>query len=453
MNRNDKVRLQIMSIALIGGLALVLYLVLNLFLTVANANRLDELQQHHYPVIEEIRTLKQDLVSVREGFAAAVGLGDQLLLQESKQLGADILQRITSIQQHQQLQKQAQPVFDSVSLYLQTSNYLASTLLHDPEQIPVYQAAMEGSLQEFDAAMVDLEHLLLQRQKMYQALLVETRQAADTANLWAAILGASVIVLLLGLAFMVSRRVLADINESDRLKDEFLATISHELCTPMNGVVGAHSMLQDMDLADDQREWLDIARSSSDNMMNTIEAVLQYSEIAAGKAQLIRKQFTLQKGLAELQREFRQGFAERGLAFECIAGDILYQPLLGDEVRVLYVIRQLVSNGLKFTEHGGVQVRVEADSDSVDDPMVRVRVEDTGPGIPPQHLARLQQPFNQLDGSFSRRHQGMGIGLATCMGVAQLLGGGLSLQNRPEGGLTADFHFPIELLYTENNAL
>jgi len=452
MNRNDKVRLQIMLIALIGGLALVLYLVLNLFLTIANANRLDELQQHHYPLIEDIRALRQDLISVREGFAAAVGLGDQLLLQESMQLGADILQRITSIQQRRQLQQRVQPVFDSVSLYLQTSTHLASTLLNDPEQIPVYQAAMEGSLQEFDAAMADLEDLLTQRQELYQALLVETRQAADRANVWAACLGALVIVLLLGLAFWVSRRVLADINESDCLKDEFLATISHELCTPMNGVVGAHSMLQDMALTDDQREWLDIAQSSADNMMNTIEAVLQYSEMAAGKAQPIRKPFTLHNGLAELQRGFRQGFAERGLAFDCIAGDILHQPLLGDEVRVLYVVRQLISNGLKFTEHGGVQLRFEVDNDRADQPMVRVRIEDTGPGIPLQHLARLQQPFNQLDGSFSRRHQGMGIGLATCMGVANLLGGSLSLQNGPQGGVTADFCFPVELPYTENSA-
>lgn len=444
MNQHAKIRFQILSIAIIGGLALLFYLILNLILALNNAQRLDTLQSHHYPILEELRALKQELASVRETQAAAVGLGDTLLLEDSLRLGDGILRRLHGLRQREvHLAQQARLFSQLVERYLQTGAQLAQTLMQAPETISVYQSAMEGTVMDYNQAKQALDQLMALRQEQYQELMGQTRQAAYRANQWAAGLGALVMLILGVLASAVARRVVRDISASDRLKDEFLGTISHELRTPMNGIVGAHSLLADTTLNESQQEWLAVARDSTGNMMKIIDDVLQYSELAAGRAQPIREPFTLRTCVVPLVQQIRQDCAAKGLLFECRIGPVLDQVLVGNEVRVHFVLRHLLNNAVKFTDQGRVSLVIDTVSDELrpGQHQVRIQVEDTGPGIPQSYLSRLDQPFNQLDGSFSRRHQGMGIGLATCCAVARLLDGALNVTNLPQGGLRVEFRF------------
>ena len=295
-----------MLIALLGGAVFLLYLSVNVVLSIVNANRLDNLQSHHYPIIEEVRSFKQDLISLREGYAAAIGLADPLLLEDSTQLGESIAQRLPSLQNRDQLlQQQSATMVAAVKRYLDSSNQLAHELFENEAMLLSYQGVMERSLKEFDAAIESLDALILQRQNLYQALLVETKHAVNKANLWGALLGGLVIVILVVLAWFVARKVLRDINESDRLKDEFLATISHELRTPMNGIIGAHSLLHETGLDKDQQYWLDVANRSSSDMILTIDDLLQFSELSAGKAQLSIGEFQLRDQLEKLVNDFR----------------------------------------------------------------------------------------------------------------------------------------------------
>ncbi len=448
MNRNAKIRLQIMLIALIGGGVFLVYLLLNVLLSFVNANRLDDLQNHQYPIIEEIQSLKQDLTSLREGYAAAIGLEDPILLEDSIQLGESLALRLSHLQlKEEQLNLEASDTVEAVNRYLSTSHQLAKDLYENAALLPAYQVVMERSLEEFGSAMESLDSLLLKRQGLYQDSLLETKRAVDKANLWGALLGGLVIGFLVVLAWLVSRRVLRDVNESDRLKDEFLATISHELRTPMNGIVGAHSLLRETGLDENQQYWLEVANRSSNNMVMTIDDLLQFSEFSAGKAKLVLNEFQLRTKLDLLLNDIRPDFEAKQLQLNYHCDGIVDRWLSSSEGRILYVVRHLLSNALKFTERGEVTFTIEEANcpELGGEGQIRILVQDNGPGIPQHHMHRLAQPFSQLDGTFSRRHQGMGIGLATCFAIAKLLGGKLTLSTLPQG-LQAEFLLPVEFV-------
>lgn len=437
-----------MLIALIGGGVFLVYLLLNVLLSFVNANRLDDLQNHQYPIIEEIQSLKQDLTSLREGYAAAIGLEDPILLEDSIQLGESLALRLSHLQlKEEQLNLEATDTVEAVNRYLSTSHQLAKDLYENAALLPAYQVVMERSLEEFGAAMESLDSLLLKRQGLYQDSLLETKRAVDKANLWGALLGGVVIGFLVVLAWLVSRRVLRDVNESDRLKDEFLATISHELRTPMNGIVGAHSLLRETGLDENQQYWLEVANRSSNNMVMTIDDLLQFSEFSAGKAKLVLNEFQLRTKLDLLLNDIRPDFEAKQLQLNYHCDGIVDRWLSSSEGRILYVVRHLLSNALKFTERGEVTFTIEEANcpELGGEGQIRILVQDNGPGIPQHHMHRLAQPFSQLDGTFSRRHQGMGIGLATCFAIAKLLGGKLTLSTLPQG-LQAEFLLPVEFV-------
>lgn len=446
MENTARIRLRIMLIALIGGAAFLLYLLVNVVLASINGSRLDELQHHHYPIIEELRLLKQDLQSIREGFAATVGLGDPLLLEDTESLVQGVETRLRELSTRDaQMRGSILALQNGFGHYAEDAMTLAQQLLSHPDDAPRYHEAMTESLLALERLQVELQQLQIKRQKKYANLLKETHDAVNRANLWGAVLGVVVIAVLVLLAWTISRRVVHDIEKSDQLKDEFLAAISHELRTPMNGIIGALSLLRSTGLDEDQGGWLEIASRSANGMMMSIDDLLQFSELAAGQDQLHTGTFRLRPGLEKLLETQRIEFAEKNLLFEFHGGAILDRLVVSHEAKILYVIRHLLSNAMKFTERGGVQLSVSQASQVTEsgDATIRVLVQDTGPGIASEHLGSLFKPFRQQDGSFSRRHQGMGIGLATCHAIAQLLRGSLQVRNRIVGGLEVEFLFPV----------
>ena len=445
MDRNAQIRLQIMLIAIIGGGAFLLYLSINISLATVNANRLDDLQGHHYPIIEQIRMVKQDLISLRETYASAIGMEDTLLLEDSSVLAQSIIDRLSDLQQRDEhLRLGLMPINQSVNEYITASGQLAQNLIANPAQLTIFEASMEQPMAAYYNAMETLNGLLRERERLYGNLLAETKTAVNRANLWGSLLGGVVILVLIGLAWGVARKVLRNINESDRLKDQFLATISHELRTPMNGIIGAHSLLQETQMDEHQNSWLEIARRSSTKMISTIDDLLQFSEISAGKAQVVEEECKLRNNLDKLLIDTRKDCQEKQIEFVCDVGAIVDQTIVSNQNRILFVIRHLLSNALKFTDQGYVRFSINEvpAPDLGGDTQIRVVVTDSGPGIPEDYMEKLERPFNQLDGSFSRKHQGMGIGLATCFAITQLLRGKLQLSNTSKG-LQVEFAFPV----------
>ena len=447
MECNSSIRLQIMLIAVIGGLAFLGYLLVNVVLSAVNASRLDDLQHNQFPVIEDIRLLKQNLTSIREGLAAAIGLGDSMLLEDTAKLAQQARDRLDGLSRRDEdLHRRMIPIRQAFEAYIQPALLLSRGLLGDPGRLPHYKSAMEASLRDYDTLIQQIQDLQHERQTRYGQSLQETNEALNRANILGAGLGVAVILTLVMLAWGISRKVLRQISESDRLKDEFLAIISHELRTPMNGIMGALSLIRGTGLNDEQQHWVDVANRSANGMMMSIDDLLQFSEVSAGKGGSNLAAFRLRGGVEKLLESQQVEFAEKPVKVEFHGGALLDRVIIGNEAKILYVVRHLLNNALKFTERGSVNLSFALASDisGRGEAMIRVLVQDTGPGIPPAKLEQLFRPFRQLDASFSRRHQGMGIGLATCHAIARLLNGELKVRNRNVGGLEVEFVFPAQ---------
>lgn len=225
---------------------------------------------------------------------------------------------------------------------------------------------------------------------------------------------------------------------ANRAKTEFLATISHEIRTPLNGVLGmAQAMAQDS-LPDRQQSRLALVQTSARALLDVVNDVLDISKIEAGKMELLPAPFSLDR-FAEAMRRLYGGLAEaRGLSFSFEVAPGAGGWRLGDEVRLRQVLSNLISNGLKFTDHGSVEVLVTGDAAGI-----CVDVTDTGVGIPLERQSQIFEKFVQADSSSTRRVGGTGLGLAICREVVSLMGGTIAFDSAPGVGARFTFQIPL----------
>ncbi|RLT94502.1 response regulator [Ketobacter sp.] len=444
-NQNAKIRLHILSIALIGGLGFLCYLLANVFMASQNERRLDELLNRQHPVIEQVQALKRDIQVIRETMTSAVALEDPFLVEDSEALSRQVEARLQAIAEiDPELQVFTANLGGVYRNYYDISRQLAVDLIEHPGELQRYQLRIDRSHQIYDGLMDVLDRTLVERQTNFALLLRQTDAAVKEANLFGALLGGFVILALLLLAWIISVRVLREINRTNRLKDEFLGTISHEMRTPMNGIIGSLNLLSKVDLTEDQRVWLDAATRSAGAMMLSIDDILELSEIMSGREQVEVAAVRLRPLLDKLLVTYRPELESKGLTLECRFEEVVDQLLECDEKKVGHVIRHLLSNAIKFSPEGEIVVsvsRIPAYRGSAE--RVSVVIQDSGPGIDPLLIKELFKPFQQADGSSRRQFQGMGIGLSICRAIAQLLGGHIYLENRVGGGLSVEFCFPL----------
>lgn len=220
-------------------------------------------------------------------------------------------------------------------------------------------------------------------------------------------------------------------------KSAFLATMSHEIRTPLNGVLGMTQAMSMDDLTGPQRERLEVVRESAVALLALLNDVLDLSKIEAGKLDLE----TIEFDLGEVMRGAHQAFTalanKKGLSFalDSAGAEGVY---LGDPTRVRQILYNLLSNAVKFTEQG--EIRVQADLDGGG---LRLTVTDTGPGIPADKLDLLFAKFTQVDASTTRRYGGTGLGLSICRQLAELMGGGITVQSTVGKGTAFTVVLPL----------
>jgi Amt family ammonium transporter len=230
---------------------------------------------------------------------------------------------------------------------------------------------------------------------------------------------------------------------ANRAKSQFLANMSHELRTPLNGVTGMLDLLEETSLSPQQRRYAGIARSSADLLLSVINQILDFSKIEAGKLELDRIDFDLRSLIEETLEMVAPKAEQKKLELALNMPPDMPSAVEGDAHRLRQVIVNLLGNAIKFTDRGQVQVRVSLESETATDVVVRVAIEDTGIGIPPDRLHRLFQSFSQVDASTTRQFGGTGLGLAISKQLVELMGGMISVESQPGRGSTFWFRLPM----------
>ena len=237
-------------------------------------------------------------------------------------------------------------------------------------------------------------------------------------------------------------------DAANQAKGRFLATVSHEIRTPMNGISGMAKLLADTRLTDEQRTYIDAIDKSADALMVLIEDLLDFSKIEAGK-------LTIEKTATDL-RELTESVAEllasrhagKGIIINARTARDVPQTVPGDYGKLRQVLLNLAGNAVKFTEKGGVTIDVSIDAAETDAPetisRLKIAVSDTGPGLKPSDQAKIFGEFEQADNSETRRHGGAGLGLTISRRIIEAMGGGISLQSKPNFGSTFTIDIPVE---------
>ncbi|MGH8046490.1 MAG: ATP-binding protein [Chthoniobacterales bacterium] len=225
-------------------------------------------------------------------------------------------------------------------------------------------------------------------------------------------------------------------------KSQFLAMMSHDIRTPINGIMGFTSLLRDMPLLDTQREHVEAIEQCADSLLSLVNDILDLSKIESGHLAIEPQPFALIPCLKEVLTALRPRALAKGISLNFEMDGPVPAGIETDRTRLVQILTNLIGNAVKFTDEGGVHLRVSCarPPDSELPAQWTFEVSDTGIGIAPEQQQRIFEPFHQLDGA--HRHEGSGLGLAITRRISRQLGGEVSLKSTPEVGSTFTVTIP-----------
>ncbi|MGY2263063.1 7TM diverse intracellular signaling domain-containing protein [Pseudomonas sp. SDO55104_S430] len=239
---------------------------------------------------------------------------------------------------------------------------------------------------------------------------------------------------------------------SNQLKDEFLATLTHELRTPMNGVIGSLELMQTVEMDAELEQYQQTAAGSARDMMRMVNGILTLTELQAGKLSASASNFSLRGLVDALRMQFDGNASGKSLDFKVDVAPNVPDRLYGDNLKLAQCLECLLDNAIKFTRVGGVALRVTAKTIKPDRLALTFAVIDTGIGFTDLGEATMYQRFFQLDGSMTREYGGLGVGLAICRQLIELLGGRLTHRSEPGRGSRFQLDVEIAIPITESSA-
>jgi signal transduction histidine kinase/ActR/RegA family two-component response regulator len=235
----------------------------------------------------------------------------------------------------------------------------------------------------------------------------------------------------------------AEVQAANKTKDEFLANMSHEVRTPLNGILGLTDLILETELQPRQKDYLEDVRVSGQNLLNVINEVLDFSILESGKMELENSVFSLPDLLRKVAVSGELGCKANGNTLTLQLADDMPTKIVGDQRHLHQILTHLVDNAVKFTKLGSITLKGTLDHRQDGLVAFTISVQDSGPGIAPEDHKNIFQAFKQVDGSSTRTYGGTGLGLAVCHGLANLMGGRITLESTLGQGSTFSLHLAL----------
>lgn len=234
--------------------------------------------------------------------------------------------------------------------------------------------------------------------------------------------------------------------KTDQLSDvqgQFLASLNHEIRTPLSGILGMTDLLLETPLTEDQQEYVAATRLCAENLLEIMNVTLEYSALSANRVHVEKTEFPLRQTLEAVVSEFAFKAKSKGLQLAAAVDDALPETAIGDALRLKQLLGHLITNAIKFTPKGAVEVSAGVESNSDSGRRLKIQVRDTGIGIPADQVAIIFESFRQLETGLARGHGGLGLGLAVVQKLAALLEGSVSVTSRVGVGSTFTLDLPL----------
>lgn len=231
-------------------------------------------------------------------------------------------------------------------------------------------------------------------------------------------------------------------NEIEHLKGTFLASLNHEIRTPLAGIIGMTDLLLESTLDEEQREYVNAARLCAENLFEILNATLEYTALEGGQFTLDDSEFSVREMLDAAIAQHLAKAQAKILPLFLTLDPTLPETMLGDAPRLRELLGHLIGNAIKFTHSGKVEVRARPESSPQGNWLV-VEVSDTGIGIHPDQLGQIFQSFQQGQGGLSRSYPGLGLGLALARKLAEVMGGSISVESQLKAGSCFTVRLPL----------